>query len=133
MNNISYSDIETAPVGVVQQAARDFAAALSQMPEFNAFEQSASAFRQDEAAQKAVQAYQEKQQSLRALQMLGALSPEQQEDLQLLQQTFYGQPVVQEYLQAQSELAALCQQLGDLLSESVGLNYAAACGVSCCG
>jgi hypothetical protein len=41
--------------------------------------------------------------------------------------------IVDEYFKAQSELATLCQTLGDALSESIGLNYAAACGVSCCG
>ena len=126
-------DIEIAPPSVVKQAARDFAAALAETPQFKTFEQAAYAFRQDQAAQQAVQAYQQKQQSLRALLMLNALSVEQREELERLKSVFINLPVVQEFFNAQTELATLCQALGDALSESIGLNYATACGISCCG
>lgn len=133
MNDLVYDDIEIAPIEVVKRAARDFAAALSETPQFKAFEQAAERFRKDQAAQQAMSAYQEKQQSLRALLMLNALSAEQRAELERLQNAFVNHPAVQDYFGAQTELAALCQTLGDMLSESIGLNYAAACGVSCCG
>ena len=133
MEDMISEDIEMASPSVVKQAARDFAAALAETPQFIAFEQAAYAFRQDQTAQQAMQAYQQKQQSLRALVMLNALSAEQRDELERLQSAFINHPVVQEYFTAQAELATLCQALGDALSESIGLNYAAACGVSCCG
>ena len=133
MEDIIIEDIEIASPSVVKQAARDFAAALAETPQFKAFEQTAYAFRQNQAAQQAMQAYQQKQQSLRALLMLDALSAEQRDELERLQSAFINQPVVKEYFTAQAKLATLCQALGDVLSESIGLNFAAACGVSCCG
>jgi len=133
MEDMISEDIEMASPSVVKQAARDFAAVLAETPQFRTFEQAAYAFRQDQTAQQAMQAYQQKQQSLRALVMLNALSAEQRDELERLQSAFINQPVVQEYFTAQAELATLCQALGDALSESIGLNYAAACGVSCCG
>ncbi len=133
MEDILSEDIEIAPASVVLQSARDFAAALAETPQFKTFEQAAYVFHQDQAAQQAMQAFQQKQQSLRALLMLNALSPEQRDELEHLQNAFISQPIVQEYFTAQAELASLCQALGDMLSESIGLNYAAACGVSCCG
>lgn len=133
MNDVVYEDIEIAPSSVVMQAARDFAEALSETPQFAAFEKAAFAFHQDEAAQRALQEMQEKQKSLRGLKMLNALSAEQRDELQRLQDAFTNQPVVQAYFKAQDDLAALCQALGDTLSSSIGLNYAAACGSSCCG
>ena len=126
-------DIEMAPPSVVFSAARDFAATLSETPQYKAFEQAAERFRQDQAAQQAMEAYREKQMDLRPLLMLNALSDEQRTELESLQNAFVNQPVVQEYSKAQMEFASLCQALGDALSESIGLNYAAACGVSCCG
>lgn len=78
-------------------------------------------------------AYQEKQIFWRVLMQLNTLSAEQKAELEGLQNAFMNQPVVQEYFKAQTEFATLCQTLGDTLSESIGLNYAAACGVSCCG
>ncbi len=65
--------------------------------------------------------------------MLNALTTEQRAELESLQSAFANQFVVQEYFKAQTEFATLCQTLGDTISESIDLNYAAACGVSCCG
>jgi cell fate (sporulation/competence/biofilm development) regulator YlbF (YheA/YmcA/DUF963 family) len=133
MEEISSDTLEIAPPSVVRQAARDFASALAETPQFKDFELADLAFRQDQVAQQAMQAYLEKQQSLRAMQMLNALSAEQRDELGRLQDAFINQPVVQEYFTAQAQLASLCQALGDALSGSISLNYAAACGVSCCG
>lgn len=133
MDNKAINDIEVASPSVVKQAARNFASTLAETPQFKSFEQAAERFRQDQAAQRAMEAYKEKQMSWRALMMLNALNPEQRTELEILKNAFVNQPVVQEYFQAQTELATLCQTLGDALSESIGLNYAAACGVSCCG
>ena len=133
MDDKVFDDIDITPPSVVKQAARDFAAALAETPEFKAFEQAADRFRQDPVAQQALGAYQEKQLAWRALLMLNALSPEQRAELENLQSAFMNQSVVKEYFNAQTEFAALCQALGDALSEPIGLNYAAACGVSCCG
>jgi cell fate (sporulation/competence/biofilm development) regulator YlbF (YheA/YmcA/DUF963 family) len=126
-------EIEIAPPSVVLRAARDLAAVLAETPQFQSFEQAAGRFRQDRTAQQAMEAYQQKQVELRPLLMLKALSDEQRTELESLQNAFVDQPVVQEYSKAQAELATLCQTLGDALSESIGLNYPAACGVNCCG
>lgn len=133
MENKEFDDIEMAPPSVVLAAARDFAAALAETPQFKLFEQTAERFRQDQVAQQAMGAYREKQMEWRALMMLNALSAEQAAELESLKSAFVDRPVVQEYFKAQTELATLCQALGDTLSESIGLNYATACGVSCCG
>ena len=133
MSDRAINDIEVAPPSVVKQSARNFASVLVETPQFKSFEQAAEHFRQDQAAQQAMKAFQEKQRDWRALIMLNALSPEQQAELDILKNAFVSQSVVEEYFNTQSDLATLCQTLGDALSESLGLNYAAACGVSCCG
>lgn len=125
--------IEITSPSVVKQKARDFAAALSETPQFKTYEQTAYAFRMDQTAQQAMQTYQQKQQSLRALLTLNALNAEQRDELERLKSEFIDRPVVQAYIKAQEELVSLCQTLGDSISKSIGLNYAASCGVSCCG
>ncbi|HLO33651.1 MAG TPA: YlbF family regulator [Anaerolineales bacterium] len=133
MDDKVLDDLETAPPSIVLKAARDFAAALAETPQFKSFEQAADRFQNDQTAQQAMSAYREKQKDLRALIMLNALSAEQQTELERVKDAFLGQPLVQEYFKAQTELVILCQILGDTLSESIGLDYASACGVSCCG
>src|SRR5512139_3657377 len=117
MNHRILDDIEIAPASVVRQAACDFAAGLAGTQQFKAFEKAAERFRQDKTAQQAMDAYQMKQQSLQALMMLNALSDEQRSELEQLHSDFINQPVVQEYLRAQTEMVSLCQALGDMLSE----------------
>ncbi len=134
MKDIFNQDIEISSESVVKQAARDFAAALSETPQFKAFEQADFAFRQDQAAQLALLDLQEKQQSLRPMMLLNALTTGQRIELQSLQTAFTSQPVVQAYFSAQAEFSALCQALGDQLSQAIGLNYASICASSsCCG
>ncbi|MEX2162243.1 MAG: YlbF family regulator [Anaerolineales bacterium] len=133
MNDLVYENIEIAPIEEVKHAAGEFAAALAETPQFKVFDQAAERFRKDQAAQQAMGAYQEKQIAWSALIMLNALSAEQRAELESLQNAFVNQPIVQDYFGVQTELATLCHTLGDTLSESIGLNYAAACGVSCCG
>jgi cell fate (sporulation/competence/biofilm development) regulator YlbF (YheA/YmcA/DUF963 family) len=133
MDDKALDELETAPPSIVLTAARDFAAALGETPQFKTFEQAAECFRNDQKAQQAMSAYREKQKDLRALIMLNALSAEQQAEFESAKNAFLDQPIVQEYFKAQAELVNLCQALGDTLSESIGLDYASACGVSCCG
>jgi cell fate (sporulation/competence/biofilm development) regulator YlbF (YheA/YmcA/DUF963 family) len=126
-------DMEIAPPSVVKQAAHDFAAVLSETSEFKSFEEAARIFQKDEVAQRAMQAYESKQQSLRALIMLNAVPAEEKKELEHLQQDFLSQPSVVAYLQAQNDLMVLSQACASLLSQATGLNYSASCGSSCCG
>jgi cell fate (sporulation/competence/biofilm development) regulator YlbF (YheA/YmcA/DUF963 family) len=133
MKNIDIDNIDIATPSVVKQAARDFCAAIVESQQFKAYEQAAYAFRRDKAAQEAMQAYQYKQQSMRPLLMLNAAIAEEKAELERLKKIVDNQPVIDQYFTAQAELAKLCQDLGDMISDAIGLNYAAACGVSCCG
>lgn len=116
----------------MQMAAHAFAQALAETAEFQAFEQSSEWLRQDETAQQAILAFQNKQQSLQMMLRLNAVSPQDQAELERLQQGFLNQPSVAAYLQAQEELNLLCQSAANQLSERIGLSFTAACGPGCC-
>ncbi len=116
----------------VRAAARAFAQALAESAEFQAFEQTADRLRQDETAQRAIGAYQTKQQSLQAMLMLNAVSAQDQAELERLRQVFLSHPTVAAYLQAQESLTAVCQAVADVLSQRIGLSFTAACGPGCC-
>ena len=64
------------------------------------------------SAQKAMQAYEQKEQSLRVLLMLKEASAEQRADLDALYQAFVTLPSVVEYSKAQSELAGSLPDVG---------------------
>ncbi len=116
----------------VQTAAHAFAQALAESLEFRAFEQAEGGLSQDNAAQKAILAFQEKQQSLQMMIRLNAVSPEDRAELERLQRAFVSLPSVVAYMEAQEKLTALCQAAANVLSERIGLGFTAACGPGCC-
>ena len=114
------------------QAAREFAAVLAEMPGYQAFDQVQLRLRRDAAAQEAIRAFQERQQSLQWMLMLGALSEADRHELQRLQREMLAQPTVRTYVEAQERLSLLCQEVAGLISEVIGLSFAASCGPGCC-
>jgi cell fate (sporulation/competence/biofilm development) regulator YlbF (YheA/YmcA/DUF963 family) len=124
---------EPAWRSAVESSARDLAAALAETPEFMAFERAHVRFRDDEGAQEALWAYREQQSALQTLFMLNAVGAEQRAELERLREVWMAEPSVKEYLAAQAALAATAQAVDQLLSERIGLGFAAACRPSCCG
>lgn len=117
----------------VQRAARDFAAALAATPQFATFERAAEALEKDGRANQIINEYQQLRHSLYMMTMLGAVSPEDQADLDALTEALRTNETVTAYSQSQAELVLICQEAGSLLSQRIDINFAAACGKSCCG
>lgn len=132
MTTLYGDELEVAPPAVVRQVARDFAAALASTAEFQALEEAAATLLEDATARQAMFAYQEKQRSLQGLLMLGALSIEEQTELEQLRQTYLQQPAAASYLRAETNLRTLCQQASAALSATIDFDFAAACGGGCC-
>ena len=132
MSDFALNDLGLAPPEVIVQSARDFAAALVETPQFQAFEAAADRLNNDSIAQHAMEAFQAKQESLQAILMLNAVSAAERAELERLQMAFMNQPSVVAYFQAQADLMAICQASANWLSEAIGLNFAAACGSGCC-
>jgi len=114
------------------QAARQFAAVLAETPEYQAFDEAQFRLRQDAAAQGAIRAFQEKQQALGWQLQFGLIGDAEREELWRLQQAMLAQPVVRGYVEAQERLGLLCQEAAGLISEVIGLSFAASCGPGCC-
>jgi len=134
MSDTTWNELEVAPRSAVIQTARQFAETLAATPQFHEFEQSYYDFRQDTEAQNAIKDFQKKQASLKALLMLNAVSEADQQELQRLQDCFYQRPSVIRNTKAQEELIAISQEIGDLLSKAIGMDYGAACKTGgCCG
>ncbi len=128
------SEVQTFVISEVEalQAAREFAAVLAETREYQAFDQAQLRLRRDPFAQEAIRAFQEKQQALGWQVRYGLMSDAEREELRQLQQEMLAQPAVRTYVQAQERLSLLCQEVAGLVSEVIGLNFAASCGPGCC-
>ena len=117
----------------VRAAAHAFAQALAESDVFQAWEQAAWALRQDQAAQAMAERLQAMQRELQPLLMLGAATTEQRLELERLRSAYLTLPTVLAYMQAETDLRALCQAANEVLSEQVGLDFATNCASGCCG
>lgn len=127
------SEFDVATPSTVHNAAQQFAAALVETPQYRAYEAASATFQGDAAAQASIAAYQRKLESLRMMLMLNAVEPDQRAELESLYKAFALRPSVIAFGEAQQEFATLCRLSAGLLSQHVGLDFAAACGSSCCG
>jgi cell fate (sporulation/competence/biofilm development) regulator YlbF (YheA/YmcA/DUF963 family) len=132
MSDFALNELELAPPEVVRQSARDFATALAETQQYQTFEAAVQRLYADEIAMAALDAYQSKQRSLQAMLMLNAVSDHDRAELERLRLAYADRPSVQAFAQAQAELISLCQTTADLLSQYIGLNYAASCSSGCC-
>ena len=132
MVDIPWNDLEVAPKSAVMQAAKQFAEAFAETPQFLAFEQAHFAYRQDDQAQSARQEFQKKQSSLKALLMLNAVSDEDRQELERLKDQFNNQPSVVQYTKAKDELVSISQEIGDLLTKAIGMDYGNSCRTGGC-
>jgi cell fate (sporulation/competence/biofilm development) regulator YlbF (YheA/YmcA/DUF963 family) len=134
MDNFMFNELEVASKPVVMQSAHRFSEALAESTQFKAFEEAYQAFRHNDQVQSAYRALRSKQESLRMMTMLNAVSDEERQELTKLENQFYGIETVQRYITAQEALISLCQEVGDLLSDAIGLDFGSACRTGgCCG
>jgi cell fate (sporulation/competence/biofilm development) regulator YlbF (YheA/YmcA/DUF963 family) len=116
------------------EAAREFAAALAETTEYQAFEQAQMALQRNEAAQEAIGAFRDRQQALAWQIRFGLASEAERQELERLEQAMLALPAVQAYIQAQEELSRLCSELAGVISNTIGLDFAGGCGPGCaCG
>jgi cell fate (sporulation/competence/biofilm development) regulator YlbF (YheA/YmcA/DUF963 family) len=133
MLNIKKPGSRPASDTEVRQAAREFAAALLAAPQFQAYDAAGDRLNEDAAAQKAIQAFQQKQQEFQERSPEGIPDSERAQ-LEALRSVFMVMPVVIEYLNAQAEAVKVAQEAGDLLSAKIGMAFAtSACSGGCCG
>ena len=127
---MSAADAEADALG----AARALGAALAETSEYLAFEQARLGMRDDADAQKAIRAFREKQVGLSWKLQMGLISDTEREELDQLQQAMFAQPAVQAFMDAQRGLARLCSEASEIVSDTIGLGFAASCGPGCsCG
>lgn len=128
------NDLEIAPNSVVIETARQLAEVMIDSKQYTEFERSYLLFREDNEAQKIIREFQAKQNSLRGLIQLNAVSEEDQKELQRLQTSFSQRPAVIRYSKAQNELMRFSQEIGDHLSDAIGMDFSSACrSGGCCG
>lgn len=126
MNDLTF--ITTA----VRQALVDYANALTETPEYQHYEETALVLRNSLEAQAVIAAFQQKQRDLQVALMLNMLNEDDRDELLRLQNAMMTHPVIVAHLEAQEAFSHICQESAAIISEHLGLPFAARSG-SCCG
>lgn len=129
------NELELAPTTVILEAARQYAKAFTATRQYQAFVKAYNDFLEDETAQQTLFQLRQKHEQIRNQPLSEPVGETIQTEIKRLEEIFYAQPSVKAYLGAQNELIALAQTHGDVLSEALGLDFAAACQRrgGCCG
>ena len=114
-------------------AVKDFVNALISSPQYIQFDHASAIFQEDKEAVNALREYQTKARDLQTKQMFNMVPKEEKEEMERLWMKFSAFPSVKDYFQAQEALQELCRDCGGVISKDCGLDYATACGSSCCG
>jgi len=115
------------------EKAVEFAEALASSPEFKAFNKAREQMMRDEVAQRMLQEFQRRQQSLQIAQMTGySVSVEEINSLREYQRKLLQHPTIKKFFEAQQEVGQLIQTTSNIISQKIGMNYGGSAGAGCC-
>lgn len=115
----------------VEELGRELGDAITDLSEYEAFEESKAAVEDSDRAQEKIDEFERVRQEFMLARQTGSAS---QEDLQKLQETqdeLHSIPVMAEYLQCKSALAQRLDAINDAISEPLAVNFGEEAG-GCC-
>lgn len=127
MNHHSLSEPQVVPKAVVMDSARKFCQVFMEIPQYKAYEQANIALRNDAEAHARAENYSEKLGSLRISIKLKVVSEQENLELRNLKDAYDKMPSVIALNKADQELRAVSHKLGDILSESIGMDFGNRC------
>lgn len=127
MNPQGLIEQQVMPRPVVLDSAQKFCQVFMEIPQYKAYEQANADLRDDAEAHAAAQAYSQKLGSLRIPIKLKTVSEKDKLELQNLKDAYDQMPSVIAFNKADQELRAVAQQLGDILSQSIDMDFGNRC------
>lgn len=127
-------DSETSPadeVVDVEALGRKLGAAITELPEYQAFEEAQEAVKRDDDAQAKIQEFEQLRQQFMLARQTGQASKEDMQELQTKQQELHQIPVMAEFLDAQSELTDRLEEINKAISEPLAVDFGEEAG-GCC-
>ena len=130
--------IESTPEGDADQpAARatelasELGDAITDLPAYRKFAEAKDAVENDEEAQQKIEEFEQKREEFMLARQTGNATNEDLRDLQATQQELHEIPVMADYLEAQSELELQLQELNEIVSEPLAVDFGEKAG-GCC-
>jgi cell fate (sporulation/competence/biofilm development) regulator YlbF (YheA/YmcA/DUF963 family) len=124
-------DAATVTAEDPEALARELGAAISELPEYQRFEEAKAAVEDDEETQEKISEFEQLRQEFALAQQTGRADNEAVQKVQEAQEELHSMPLMAEYLDAQDELEARLETLNELISEPLSVDFGGEAG-GCC-
>ena len=115
----------------VDELASELGEAIADLPIYEAFLEAKAAVEADDELQEEIRAFERLREEFVMARQAGEATNEDLRELQRNQQELHEQPKMSEYLQAQSELELKLQELDEIISEPLEVEFGQTAG-GCC-
>lgn len=115
----------------VEALATELGESIAELPIYQRYQEAKAAVEADEEAQEAIQEFEQIREEYMLARQTGRASQEDLRKLQSAQEDLHDMPVMSEYLQVQNELELRLQELNELVSEQLTVDFGETAG-GCC-
>ncbi|NHN49669.1 YlbF family regulator [Halostella sp. JP-L12] len=115
----------------VESLGRELGEAITEMPEYEAFEEAKAAVEASDEAQEKIEEFEQVRQEFMLARQTGDASQEDLQQVQRKQQELHSVPVMSEYLEAQNELDARLEAINEAISAPLDVDFGEEAG-GCC-
>jgi len=120
------------PAGThVEELAQEFGRAITDLPVYQRFAEAKEAVEADEEAQEAIREFEQIREEFMVARQTGQADQDALRELQSAQEELHELPVMDEYLEVQSELELRLQELNELVSDELVVDFGQKAG-GCC-
>jgi cell fate (sporulation/competence/biofilm development) regulator YlbF (YheA/YmcA/DUF963 family) len=129
--SIESETADHSPENRVETLATEFGEAITELPVYQRFVEAKEAVENDEEAQAAIEEFESIREEYMLARQTGQADQEALRELQSAQEELHDLPVMSEYLEVQSELELRLQELNELVSEELAVDFGEKAG-GCC-
>lgn len=122
---------EIPPAARATELASDLGDAIGDLPAYQEFAEAKRAVEESEEAQEKIQTFEQKREEFMLARQTGNASNEDLRDLQAAQEELHDIPVMSDYLRAQSDLELQLQELNEMISAPLSVDFGEKAG-GCC-
>ena len=123
--------VENAETPDVADLGRELGEAITELPEYEAFEDARGRVENDPEAQRKIDEFEGLRQEFMLARQTGEATQEDLRELQQAQEELHQLPAMSDYLEAQAELDARLEAINEAISEPLAMDFGEQAG-GCC-
>jgi cell fate (sporulation/competence/biofilm development) regulator YlbF (YheA/YmcA/DUF963 family) len=123
--------IETEPAADVGDLAEELGDAITDLPAYQRFLEAKEAVEADENAQEEIREFEQLREEFMVARQSGEATREDLRELQEAEEALHDIPVMSDYMQAQSDLELKLQELNEIISDPLAVDFGEKAG-GCC-